>query len=58
MFDFYLGLPHTRMLKAPACDIIASHNYATKKCDPLTENPAHPAFYENRDKTRNRYIDV
>ena len=28
------------------------------KCDPLSENPAHPAFYENRDKTGNRYVDV
>ena len=27
-------------------------------CDPLSENPAHPAFYENRDKTGNRCIDV
>ena len=27
-------------------------------CDPLSENPAHPALYENRDKTGNRYIDV
>ena len=23
-------------------------------CDQLNENLAHPAFYENRDKTRNR----
>ena len=23
-------------------------------CDPLSENPAYPAFYENRDKTGNR----
>ena len=27
-------------------------------CDPLNENLAHPAFNENRDKIRNRYIDV
>ena len=27
-------------------------------CDPLSENPAHPAFHENRDKTGNRHIDV
>ena len=27
-------------------------------CDLLSENLAHPEFYENRDKTRNRYIDV
>ena len=27
-------------------------------CDPLSENPAHPAFYENRDKTGNWYSDV
>ena len=27
-------------------------------CDPLSENPAHPAFHENHDKTGNRYIDV
>ena len=29
-----------------------------RKCDPLSENLAHPAFYENWDKTGNRYIDV
>ena len=27
-------------------------------CDPLSENPAHRAFYENRDKTGNRYTNV
>ena len=27
-------------------------------CDPLSENPAHPAFCENRDKTGNLYIDM
>ena len=27
-------------------------------CDLLSENPAHPAFHENRDKTGNRHIDV
>ena len=27
-------------------------------CDPLSKNLAHPAFYENRDKTGNWYIDV
>ena len=27
-------------------------------CDLLSENLAHPAFYENQDKTRNRYTDV
>ena len=27
-------------------------------CDPLSKNPAHPEFYENRDKTGNRYIVV
>ena len=27
-------------------------------CDPLSENPAHCAFYENRDKTGNRYTSV
>ena len=24
----------------------------------LSENPAHPTFYENQDKTENWYIDV
>ena len=32
--------------------------FKTNICDPLSENPAHPAFYENRDKTGNRCIDV
>ena len=27
-------------------------------CDLLNKNPTHPAFYENRDKTRNQYINV
>ena len=27
-------------------------------CDPLSENPAHHAFYGNRDKTGNLYINV
>ena len=27
-------------------------------CDPLSENPAHPVFHENGNKTRNWYIDV
>ena len=27
-------------------------------CDPLSENPAHCTFYENRDKTGNRYTNV
>ena len=27
-------------------------------CDPLSENPAHCAFYENRDKTGNQYTNV
>ena len=27
-------------------------------CDPLSENPAHPAFYENRNKTGNWCVDV
>ena len=27
-------------------------------CDPLSENPAHPALYESRDMTGNLYIDV
>ena len=27
-------------------------------CDPLSGNPAHAAFYENQDKTRNWYINV
>ena len=27
-------------------------------CDLLSESLAHPAFYENRDKTGNQYIDV
>ena len=27
-------------------------------CDPLSENPAHCAFYENGDKTGNRYTNV
>ena len=29
-----------------------------KICDPLSENLAHRAFYENRDKTGNRYTNV
>ena len=29
-----------------------------QKCDPLSENLAHLAFYENRNKTKNRCIDV
>jgi len=32
--------------------------YSGNICDPLSKNPAHPAFYENRDKTGNWYIDV
>ena len=28
------------------------------KCDPLSENPAHRAFYENRDKTGYRCSNV
>ena len=28
------------------------------KCDPPSENPAHPAFYENQNKTRNCCINV
>ena len=35
--------------------VVSSADYI---CDPLIENPAHPAFYENRDKTENRYTDV
>ena len=27
-------------------------------CDLLIENPAHRTFYENRDKTENRYTGV
>ena len=27
-------------------------------CDPLSENLAHPALYENRNKTGNLYINV
>ena len=27
-------------------------------CDPLSENPAHSTFYENRDKTGNRYTNM
>ena len=39
----------------PVIPIITCNN---DNCDPLSENPAHPAFYENRDKTGNRCIDV
>ena len=38
---------------SPICD-----SACADICDPLSENPAHPAFYDNRDKTGNRHIDV
>ena len=37
---------------------VTNQFYTLYICDPLSENPAHPAFYENRDKTGDRYIDV
>ena len=30
----------------------------TTICDPVSKNPAHCAFYENRDKTGNWYTNV
>ena len=38
--------------------IICVNLHSDMNCDPLSKNPAHCAFYENRDKTGNRYTNV
>ena len=40
------------------CSSLMKMQHSIHKCDRLSENPAHPAFYENWDNTGNQYIDV
>ena len=39
-------------------NILSQASGESQICDPLIENPAHPTFYENRDKAGNWCIDV